>query len=640
VRRRLAVAATAVAALLAGAGRAGAQEPLPASEALSANVQAFINNNWDPAKYLTVMRDAGWSGARGDAFWQRVQPADGPIDWSSFDALKARYEAGGVRWQPILEGSPGWARNTTGNSLALPSADHVADFAAFAKAFAARYGPGGPMAGALPVTDIELYNEENARGAGAYTPDPGTYASLYQAARAAIHEAQPGIRVIVGAILYDSQPATAGDPTPTDAEYIKGIFAALGRSGADAIALHPYAPTAIGVAANLRRMHQGLAEAGQPGLPIYVNELGYPAALDGATPKLHAAEGATTDEARAGTLTLLTDALLASDCNIRNIAYFDLVNQENNRADTDYLSSETWKGLERLGDASLTLTGAAFRDAGVRWRAAPSPGAVRLCGPDAAPSSPLALDLRVERPTAGCLRPTVTYRGFPVEEATVVVRKPDGKQSSLLTDATGRLARDFCPDDPVTYTVQAEVGYAPLGVPRLAASSALSCRVGTTAACVPAAGGGLPGGGGSAGGGGSGTVPVAAVCLPTSFGVVGSTRLATVLRRGLRLRALGCRTTPGGTRPSAVARLRVTARVARAQARRLGLARARRGGAVTVGSAVRQLAGGRTVTVLVRFTRRARSRLIRAKRLRILLAVAATQGSRRRSATLAVTLRR
>jgi hypothetical protein len=631
MRHTIAVAVSGLAVLLGLTGAAAAQQALPADQALSANVQNLVNNNLPAAPFLTAMAASGWTGARGDAFWFRAEPSQGTYDWSYFDGLKDKYEAGGVRWQPILEGSPAWARPGSTNVLALPSPDHVADFAAFAAAFAQRYGPGGPKAGALPVTDIELYNEQNTPGAGAYTADPASYADLYRQARAAIHAQQPGIRVIIGALLYDSEP-------PTDADYIKGMFAALNGSGADAIALHPYAPTAIGVAANLRRMQQGLVDAGQAGLPIYVNELGYAAALDGATPQRHAALGPTTDEARAGTVTLLTDALLASDCSIRNVAYFDLVNQENNKADTDYLSSETWKGLERRADGSLTVTGAGFRDAGARWRANPVPGSVHVCGADAAPqTAPVGLELQVERPSALCLRPTVTYRGFPVEEATVQIRKVDLKQGSpVLTDAAGRLEKDFCVDDPTTYLLQAEVSYAPAGVPRFAQSVALTCRLGTSAPCavVPNSG---PGGGPAAPGGGAGAngLSAAAGCLLKSFRVVGSKKLATVLRNGLRLRATGCRAVGAD---AATRSVRVTATIERRLARRLGLARRLPAAAFAVGKGTRQLKGAADATIVVRFTAAARAKLRATRRVKVGLGVQLTEGAQKRSVSRSVTL--
>ena len=52
--------------------------------------------------------------------------------------------------QPILESSPGWARNTSGTTLGVPSPDHFGDFASFAAQFAA------PLMMAAQSIPIEL----------------------------------------------------------------------------------------------------------------------------------------------------------------------------------------------------------------------------------------------------------------------------------------------------------------------------------------------------------------------------------------------------------------------------------------------------------------------------------------------------
>jgi hypothetical protein len=643
------VAALLCAALLCPAGVASAQAPLPPDQALSANVQTFVNyfvaNKLDTsASYLSTMAASGWTGARGDAFWYRVEPTVAdvtkPDKWKYFDELKAKYDAGGVRWQPILEGSPNWARDEAnpGHSLQLPSENHYPDFARFAAEFAARYGPGGAQAGAFPVQDIEIYNEENAPGAGAHS-DPAVYARLYQQARAAIHAVQPSIRVVVGAILYDSD-------APTDADYIKSIFATLGGTGADAIGLHPYSQTAVGVVRNIRRMKDGLVAAGQADLPIYVNELGYPAALDGTPPMQHAIQGATTDEARAGTVTLLTDALLASDCNVRDIAYFDLVNQENNVGQPyDYLSSETWKGLERRNGAALTLTGQAYRDAGARWRTNPVQGAVHVCGPTAGPQTkPLPLELKVDRPSPLCLRPTITYRGFPLEDASFEIRKISLKTgSSRLTDATGHLGGDFCVDEATTYFVQAEAVFPFYDVPAFAQSLAYTCNLATTSSCAVVAGSG-PGGANNGQGNNPNGEPTASGlsvggdCLLRSFKVVGSTKLKTVLKRGLKLKASGClRVARTDVTPRKV---KVTVTLNRRTAKTLGFARKLPKKATSIAAGSKSTKGTKDLTVTVKFSKKARALLVNARRVKLGLAVSVTEGKLKRSAKRSVTLTR
>jgi hypothetical protein len=268
---------------------------------------------------------------------------------------------------------------------------------------------------------------------------------------------------------------------------------------------------------------------------------------------------------------------------------------------------------------------------------------VHLCGAAEGPqTAPVGLDLQVERPSALCLRPTVTYRGFPVEEATVQIRKIDLKQASpVLTDAAGHIEKDFCVDDPTTYFVQAEVSYAPAGVPRFAQSVAVTCRLGTSTPCavVPNSGpGGSDGGRGAPGGGTSAgnALSAAAGCLLKSFKVVGSKKLATVLRSGLRLKAGGCRA--AAPSDSSARRVRVTATVERRMARRLGLARRLPARAFAVGQGTRQLKGVADTTIVVRFTAHAKAKLRTARSVKIALGVQLTEGALKRSVSRSVTL--
>jgi hypothetical protein len=607
---------------VAGTVPAGAQAPLPANEALSSNVQSLVNNDMLSGPWLPNAAASGWRGARSDAFWFQVEPTRGTYDWSKLDQIKTAMDAAGIRWMPIIHGSPDWARDG-GDQLQPPAERAYSDYARFAGAFIARYGPGGPLQGNWPVEDVELGNEMNVlwqRGAA-------SYAELYAQARGAIKAVNGNVRVLVGAVLYDSTP-------PTDADWIRSFFTALNGRGADAIALHPYAPTAIGILANLRRMQQGLADAGQGSLPIYANEVGYPAALDGATPKTKAAEGPTTDEARAATTTLVTDTLLSSDCNVRNIGYFDLVNQELRKADSDYLASETWKGLERRADGSLTVTGAAFRDAAARWAAGPRPGTVHACGNVAgAGTKPLDLGLSIERPSATCLRPTVTYRGFPLEEATVIVHAPGGKASLLLTNAAGQLPADFCVEAGVAYILEAQVVYAPAAVPVVAQSPKYLCPAGSTAACtvtteteVQPIDALKPG-----------ELSGPAACLLTRFKSYGTRRLSTVLKKGLKLRAPSCKSAGVAAGKRGV---KVVATVDRKLARKLKFTRKLAKRPVTVASVRRTITTASALTITVRFTKAARTRLRHVKRITLRVAITVTEGKASRTIVRHVVLHR
>lgn len=79
-----------------------------------------------------------------------------PFVWAPFDAIVATLADHGLRWFPILDYSPAWA-STDGTPFGAPS--DPAAFAAYAAAFAARYGVGGsfwasnPQLPELPVAE-------------------------------------------------------------------------------------------------------------------------------------------------------------------------------------------------------------------------------------------------------------------------------------------------------------------------------------------------------------------------------------------------------------------------------------------------------------------------------------------------------
>jgi hypothetical protein len=118
--------------------------------------------------YLRPLSAAGLRVARTDAGWDLAEP-DAPAggqhryDWSKFDELVADMARAGLRWTPVVDDSPLWA-STRYSVYSPPQPGRYPDFAAFAGAFAARYGAGPDGHGGsfwrehpeltfLPVTD-------------------------------------------------------------------------------------------------------------------------------------------------------------------------------------------------------------------------------------------------------------------------------------------------------------------------------------------------------------------------------------------------------------------------------------------------------------------------------------------------------
>src|SRR5205807_8886011 len=154
---------------------------------------------------------------------------------------------------PIIDYSTAWAQSLPGQDHSPPTSD--ADYAAYAAAVSARYGPGGsfwrahPGLPALPVRQLEIWNEPDNGSFWRPGPDAARYALLYAAARDAIHAVDPSGRVLVGGL---SQAPTflpamlVADPTL--------------RTGIDAVAIHPYGATPTAVLARVAQVRTVLTK--------------------------------------------------------------------------------------------------------------------------------------------------------------------------------------------------------------------------------------------------------------------------------------------------------------------------------------------------------------------------------------------
>src|SRR3954468_17019310 len=137
---RIPIIAASIAALsIAAAPAAAAPAPAP-SEFFGANIQALIRSGFAPRQswpsYLRAMGSSGMTIARFDAPWAWAQPksATQAYDWSQTDGVAAALATQGVRWLPVIDFPPDWAK--AGGTRIAPG--NYPAFAAFAQAFAGR----------------------------------------------------------------------------------------------------------------------------------------------------------------------------------------------------------------------------------------------------------------------------------------------------------------------------------------------------------------------------------------------------------------------------------------------------------------------------------------------------------------------
>jgi hypothetical protein len=263
------------------------------------------------------MAGAGVKLVRLDASWLTIEPK-APVygvhayNFSYFDYrvwLMAQHH---LTWLPILDYSAPWAASVSGDWRSPPANDLM--FAAYAQAVAARYGPGGsfweqyPSVPYEPVRMYEVWNEENGGYFWDTGSDPGGYAALYLATRAAIRTVVPSAQVIVGGLV---------DPVSRATSFIAGMFAAQPglRGHVDGIALHPYASNDVDVALTVRAVRLALNALGEGAVPLELTEFGW--TTDGST---------TGESARAKMYASLGQVLANSDCGIGVVAPYDWMN--------------------------------------------------------------------------------------------------------------------------------------------------------------------------------------------------------------------------------------------------------------------------------------------------------------------------
>jgi hypothetical protein len=468
---------------------------IPASAAAIAPAD-YYGANIQPLFEASFVPQADWNGlfatmaagalgtARMDAVWSWAEPNapvngqhtytwDTPSDPAhSLDQIVGSLAANGVRMVAVIDLPPSWAAGS--GTQMIPA--HYGDYTAFAAAFAARYGDGGtfwqqnPQLPYLPVEDFEVWNEANSANFWSGSADPAAYAQVLVAASAAIHAVDPSAQVLASIGWQNFQA------------YVSELYKLGVKGQVQGIGFHPYAPDAFGIVLLTEELRATLASAGDPGLPIYEDEVGLP---DAASPPgaAYAYDGPVSDAARAATLSLTGDALAHGDCGVQSFDVFALVGSDN-----DVSGAGGYFGMFNYETDAPNATGAAIIAASRRWQSSQLGGLVE-CGSGTTPTAdllPLGLQLTHTSPT--CVSAEITYGGNPLENAELVLRTADGRGGPAGTNAFGQTRMCLQDGPPIkTFTAYAEVSspatMASLTAPNIALSANYSCPV-TSAACV------------------------------------------------------------------------------------------------------------------------------------------------------------
>jgi hypothetical protein len=336
---------------------------------------AWSQDRWSP--HLDAIRASGIGVVRKDADWGYAEPlAPDPVTgahkyrWQAFDDRVAALSRGGLRWYPILDYSAPWAAQVSGDVMTPPRDPR--QYAAYAAAFATRYGRGGdfwrehPELPALPVTSYEIWNEPNVEYF--WHPQaaaPEDYADLYMAARQAIHAVDPEADVVVGGLSVIG----IGD-------FLRRMFASRPdlAGNIDAVGFHPYGSNISTAYSRIRTARLALDAVGAHAVPMEISETGL-------------AVAPAPESTRAEILRRLAEDLPRSDCGVRRLIPHTWVTSE-----SDPTENEDWFGIANH-DATLKPSAVAYKKAVLAMTGvegvAPS-GSVSLCYAPATPA-PTAL---------------------------------------------------------------------------------------------------------------------------------------------------------------------------------------------------------------------------------------------------------
>jgi hypothetical protein len=268
-------------------------QPAPSSPVFGISINRLFNDGtYSLAQInlqLAALQRTGVRFARSDALWERAEPAAPRAgvhhyDWAYNDLTAAELATHGIQWLPIIDYTAFWDESVPGYDHSPPRS--TANFAAYAAAFASRYGTGGsfwrthPSVPAHPVSTYEIWNEPDGPGFWIPGPQPDRYADLYLAARAAITATQPDARVVVGGL---TQPVTFLPAMVSARPQLRGHL--------DGVAIHPYARPAA-MLAKIRADRRTLISLGLGSVPLYVTEFGWstspPTSMNYASPTVRA----------------------------------------------------------------------------------------------------------------------------------------------------------------------------------------------------------------------------------------------------------------------------------------------------------------------------------------------------------------
>jgi hypothetical protein len=205
--------------------------------------------------------------------WADIEPAPGAYTWDKYDAIVDALNRRGISPIAVLHRSPAWIRSPSGaTAFDAPPAD-LAAFERFVAALASRYGDNVPF--------IQIWDLPNrASHWGGVPADTSGYVSMLAIGSNAARGANPNAVILLAEL--DPFPP---EGTPSDLEFLQGIYAAGGSAFFDIVAARldggsrtPYDRRVNAGVPSLSRavlLHDVVARSNDPTKPIWATHYGW-----------------------------------------------------------------------------------------------------------------------------------------------------------------------------------------------------------------------------------------------------------------------------------------------------------------------------------------------------------------------------
>jgi Cellulase (glycosyl hydrolase family 5) len=233
-----------------------------------------------------LMRAAGIDSVRIWFSWGQVEERRGDYYWAQLDFVVAAAARDEIGVLPFLFSGPRWAASEDGYpcgdrcpTYAPASAETREAFADFASAAVRRYGPDGsfwddyPELPYRPIRSWQVWNEQNSKFFYRPAANARSYAELLRRTAERIRAVDPNAEIVLGGMwsAEDRPDGVIGSP-----RYLRQLYRVDGiEDSFDSIAVHPYAPRIRDVFAQVKGVRRVASRAGDPGVGLWVTELGW-----------------------------------------------------------------------------------------------------------------------------------------------------------------------------------------------------------------------------------------------------------------------------------------------------------------------------------------------------------------------------